>query len=45
MIIEFECMTCGDHAMLDADKKTICTGCDNGVMQPYKKDDISGLLL
>ena len=44
-MIEYECMTCGDHVWLDSDKKTICTGCDNGVMQPYRKNEIATLLL
>lgn len=45
MIIEHECMVCGDHAWLKSDKKTICSGCDNGSMQIYRKGDISTLML
>ena len=40
MITEHECKTCGDHEWLDPNKTSICSGCGNGIMRPYKKGDI-----
>jgi hypothetical protein len=41
MLVEHECMTCGDHEMLDPAHKTICSGCDNGSMQVYHKEGVN----
>jgi hypothetical protein len=32
MLIEMECLCCGDHEMCDPHKSNICHGCDNGIM-------------
>jgi hypothetical protein len=38
MMIESECLVCGNHDMCDLTKINICDQCNNGVMKKYKEE-------
>ncbi len=37
MLVEMECMVCGDHEYCDSSKINICHGCDNGIMKEVEE--------
>jgi len=40
-LIEHECNTCGNHAMLsNRERPIICDQCDNGLMIKYIKEEL-----
>ena len=38
-LIEMECMSCGDHEIIEEGRRTSCHGCNHGSMQPYHAED------